>query len=90
LEMAEPKRQSIKAALSAILGSEIALDLRLDQAARPMDPARWSRHERKTQAVSDDKMARKREAEQHPARQLLSDAFGAVSFLSPTLLDEVS
>ena len=90
LEMAEPKRQSIKAALSAILGSEIALDLRLDQAARPMDPARWSRHELQTQAVSDDKMARKREAEQHPARQLLSDAFGAVSFLSPTLLDEVS
>lgn len=90
LEMAEPKRQSIKAALSAVLGSEVALDLRLDQAARPMDPARWSRHERKTQAASDDKMARKREAEQHPARQLLSDAFGAVSFLSPTLLDEVS
>ena len=90
LEMAEPKRQSIKAALSAVLGSEIALDLRLDQAARPMDPARWSRHELQTQAVSDDKMARKREAEQHPARQLLMDAFGEVSFLSPTLVDEVS
>ncbi len=88
--MAEPKRQSIKAALSAVPGSEIALDLRLDQAERPMDPARWSRHELQTQAVSDDKMARKREAEQHPARQLLMDAFGEVSFLSPTLVDEVS
>ncbi|MBL8633197.1 MAG: DNA polymerase III subunit gamma/tau [Myxococcales bacterium] len=90
LEMAELKRQSIKEALSSLIAGEFALDLKQDQAARPADPARWSRHEAQQQASTDDKMSRKREAEEHPARQLLKAAFGNVLFQSPTLLDEVS
>ncbi len=90
LEMAERKRQSIKDALSSLLGADITLDLQQDQAARPADPTRWSRHEAQLQASTDDKLSRKREAEEHPARQLLKAAFGTVLFQSPTLLDEVS
>lgn len=90
LEMAELKRQSIKEALSSLIAGEFSLDLKQDQAARPADPTRWSRHEAQQQASTDDKMSRKREAEEHPARQLLKAAFGNVLFQSPTLLDEVS
>ena len=90
LEMAEHKREGIKDAFVSVLGANISIDLKLDQAARPADPSRWSRHEAQLQASTDDKLSRKREAEEHPARQLLKAAFGNVSFQSPTLLDEVS
>ena len=90
LEMAEHKREGIKDAFVSVLGANISIDLKLDQAARPADPSRWSRHEAQLQTSTDDKLSRKREAEEHPARQLLKAAFGNVSFQSPTLLDEVS
>ena len=90
LEQAEWKRSAIREALTAVLGAELTVDLQLDQAARPADPTRWSLHESHTQASSDEKLARKREAEEHPARRLLTEAFGAVSFLSPIVVDEVS
>jgi DNA polymerase-3 subunit gamma/tau len=90
LEQAEWKRSAIREALTAVLGADLTVDLQLDQAARPADPARWSLHESQAQASSDEKLARKREAEEHPARRLLTEAFGAVSFLSPIVVDEVS
>ena len=90
MEQAAWKRSAICEALAAVLGADLTVDLQLDQAARPADPTRWSLHESHTQASSDEKLARKREAEEHPARRLLTEAFGAVSFLSPIVVDEVS
>lgn len=90
LDSIEKKRADAERVLSAICGCEVSLSVQLDQGPRSADPSRWSLRETHEQQSSDEKAARKREAETHPARQLLSQAFGAVSFVAPTLLDEVS
>ncbi|HMU37411.1 MAG TPA: DNA polymerase III subunit gamma/tau [Pseudomonadota bacterium] len=90
LDVLEKKRSEVEQIFRSRLGGSVSVELSLDAQPRPIDPAAWSLDEMQTQVKTDDRLTRQREAETHPARQLLSEAFGAVSFLSPIFLEEVS
>ena len=87
LQWAQAKAAEIQSKYTAEFKRPVQIEHKLDTA----DPgARKSLVQDKEQALHEARARRRREALEHPARALVREVFGDVSFLEPTLEPEVN
>ncbi len=89
LHLAQAKAADIQSRYAAEFGRPVQIEHKLD--AQQMEAgSRRSLVEDKEQAMQAERARRRREAIEHPARSLVREVFGDVSFLEPTLEPEVN
>jgi hypothetical protein len=88
-KLAQDRAQAIGAAYSAALNRPVQVEHKFDTQLQG-EGSRKSLVEEQEQALQADRARRRREALDHPARVLVKDVFGDVTFLEPTLEPEVN
>ena len=90
VKLAQDRAQAIQNAYSAELRRPLQVEHKLDTQLQNEGGARKSLVEEQEQALQAERARRRREALDHPARGLVREVFGDVSFLEPTLEPEVN
>jgi len=90
VKLAQDRALAIQNAYSAALKRPVQVEHKLDIQLQSEGGSRKSLVEEQEQALQAERARRRREALDHPARGLVREVFGDVSFLEPTLEPEVN